>query len=139
MRYLAQLPIWRSANRLLLEIEQGVRGFSRYHKYTIGHHLRETAMRICQALHRAFSRRNSQIKMVQQVAELIDDIKMQIHLAKELHAFHSFAQFQRVAELAVAVALGKQAGGWLKQVRAEVRRYQNAARDSIHCAPTSPQ
>ncbi|HIH0815962.1 hypothetical protein [Vibrio cholerae] len=90
MRYLAQLPIWRSANRLLLEIEQGVRGFSRYHKYTIGHHLRETAMRICQALHRAFSRRNSQIKMVQQVAELIDDIKMQIQLAKELHAFHSF-------------------------------------------------
>ncbi|WP_144346215.1 Lcl domain-containing protein [Shewanella xiamenensis] len=90
MRYLAQLPIWRSANRLLLEIEQAVRGFSRDHKYTIGQHLRETAMRIGQALHRAFSRRNSQIKMVQQVAELIDDIKMQIQLAKELHAFHSF-------------------------------------------------
>lgn len=137
MRYLAQLPIWRSANRLLLEIEQAVRGFSHYHKYTIGQHLRETAMRIGQALHRAFSRRNSQIKMVQQVAELIDDIKMQIQLAKELHAFHSFAQFQRVVEL--AVALGKQAGGWLKQVRAEVRRYKHAARDSIHCAPTSPQ
>lgn len=90
MRYLAQLPIWRSANRLLLEIEQAVRGFSRYHKYTIGQHLRETAMRIGQALHRTFSRRNSQIKKVQQVAELIDDIKMQIQLAKELHAFHSF-------------------------------------------------
>ncbi|ENM5742681.1 hypothetical protein V9N60_001974 [Vibrio metoecus] len=93
MRYLAQLTIWHSANRLSLEIEQAVRGFSRYHKYTIGKHLREIAMRIGQALHRDFSRRNSQTKMVQQMAELIDDIKMQIQLAKELNAFHSFAQF----------------------------------------------
>jgi len=28
------LPIWRDANRLLLLIEQAVKTFSRYHKYT---------------------------------------------------------------------------------------------------------
>jgi hypothetical protein len=28
-----RLPIWRDANRLLLGVEQAVRGFGRYHKY----------------------------------------------------------------------------------------------------------
>lgn len=36
----AQLPIWRDANRLLIEIEQAVRKFPRYHKYALGSDLR---------------------------------------------------------------------------------------------------
>ncbi|MFS8086423.1 MAG: hypothetical protein ACMG6H_12395 [Acidobacteriota bacterium] len=31
-----QLPIWRDANALLPEVEQAVRRFSRYHKYSLG-------------------------------------------------------------------------------------------------------
>ncbi len=116
--YYQQLPIWRQANLLLVAIEQAVRGFSRYHKYTLGSELRHKAMRICQTVHRAVSRNGSKAKMVQYLAELIDDIKLQIQLAKELTAFKSFAQFQSVVEL--SVGLGKQAGGWLKQVRAEL-------------------
>lgn len=30
------LPIWHDANRLLLIIEEAVRWFPRYHKYTLG-------------------------------------------------------------------------------------------------------
>lgn len=117
MRQLNRLPIWRDANRLLLETEQVVRSFCRYHKYSIGEQLRATAMRLCQSIHRAVSRKHSHIKLVQQVTELVDDFKLQIQLARELKAFANFTQFQRVAEL--AVGLGKQAGGWLKQARAE--------------------
>lgn len=136
MRHLNRLPIWRDAGRLLLEIEQAVRGFPRYHKYTVGSELRTTALRLCQSIHRAHSRRQSRAKLVQQVAELVDDLKMQIQLARELKAFQNFAQFQRAAEL--AVSLGRQAGGWLRQTRAEAERRKDAPRDPIHCAPVSP-
>jgi hypothetical protein len=133
---LNHLPIWRDANLLMLEIEQAVRGFARYHKYTIGSELRATALRLCQTIHRAYSRKHSRHRLVQQVSELVDDLKMQIQLARELKAFQNFAQFQRVAE--GAVGLGKQAGGWLRQARAEAARREDAPRDPIHCAPASP-
>ena len=136
MRHLNRLPIWRDASRLLAETEQVVRTFARYHKYSIGAQLRATAMRLCQSIHRAVSRKHSQVKLVQQVTELVDDMKLQIQLARELNAFANFTQFQRVAEL--AVSLGRQAGGWLKQARAEAARTKGVPRDPIHCAPASP-
>lgn len=134
--YMKHLPIWRDANLMMLEVEQAVRAFPRYHKYTIGSELRGSSLRICQLIHRAYTRRQSRHKQVQELTERIEDLKMQIQLAKELKAFKNFAQFQRVAELSVQV--GKQAGGWLKQARAEVLRNGNAVRDLIHCAPASP-
>ena len=63
-----------------------VRSFCRYHKYSIGEQLRATALRLCQSIHRAVSRKHSHIKLVQQVAELVDDLKLQIQLAWELKA-----------------------------------------------------
>ena len=41
-----RLPIWRDTQRLLLETESTVRGFARYHKYTVGLELRQQAMRL---------------------------------------------------------------------------------------------
>ncbi|MDN3613342.1 four helix bundle protein [Vibrio gallaecicus] len=112
-----QLPIWRQSQGLLLAVEESVRQFSRYHKYTIGDELRQTALRLCKAIHRAFTRHRSKLKLVQTVSELIDDLKFQLQLAKELKAFNGFAQFQQLTEL--VVSLGKQAGGWYKKTRAE--------------------
>ncbi|MBP6809444.1 MAG: four helix bundle protein [Chromatiaceae bacterium] len=53
MRHLNHLPIWRDANRLLLAIEQAVRVFPRYHKYTLGSELRRQAMQVCRLIMRA--------------------------------------------------------------------------------------
>lgn len=136
MRHLERLPIWRDANRMLVEMEESVREFPRFHKYSVGTELRNTAMRICQTVHRAVSRQHHRLKLVQQLTELIDDLKIQLQLAKEVKAFKSFARFQRAAEL--AVSLGKQAGGWLKQARAEAAGQLPAPRDPNHCAPASP-
>ena len=36
MAHMDHLPIWRDANRLLVIIEEAVRHFPRYHKYTLG-------------------------------------------------------------------------------------------------------
>jgi len=49
----SRLPIWRDCNRLLLEIEQTVRGFPRYHKYAVGADMRRQAVVVCRILVRA--------------------------------------------------------------------------------------
>jgi len=113
-----RLPIWREANLLLLAIEQAVKHFPKYHKYTLGSELRQNALRLCQVVHRAATRKSNKHKLLQQLVELIDDLKLRIVLAKELHTFKSFKQFESVARL--AVGLGKQAGGWLRKTRAEL-------------------
>ena len=81
------LPIWQQANRLLLELEIIVKQFSRYHKYTIGTELRQVVLRLCKAIHRAFTSKYSKTKCIQDVVELIDDLKFQLGLEKELKAF----------------------------------------------------
>ena len=106
MRHLNHLPIWRDANRLLLAIEQAVRVFPRYHKYTLGTELRRQAMQVCRLIMRAAE----QARWLAQLVLAIDDLKLSVQLAKELEAFKSFKEFQTVTELAVAV--GKHSGGW---------------------------
>lgn len=116
-----QLPLWRDAMRFLVEVEQAVRAFPRYHKYTLGHELRTQAMAVCKLVARAAQSddQRQRLQMLDSLVWLIDDLKMSIQLAKELEAFASFAQFQRMAEQ--SVVLGKQSGGWRKQARSAVQ------------------
>ncbi len=51
-----QLPLWRDAQRLLLEVELAVRAFARYHKYTLGSELRRQAMDVNRLVARAAQR-----------------------------------------------------------------------------------
>lgn len=63
--YRKQIPIWRDANQLLLEIEQVVRHFPRYHKYTLGSELRQQAQ-----------------VLLPQLVIAVDDLKIQVQSAK---------------------------------------------------------
>lgn len=49
-----EIPLWRDATRMLLEVEQSVRHFPRYHKYTLGSEMRRQAMKICQRVNRSW-------------------------------------------------------------------------------------
>ncbi len=51
----SRLPIWCDSQLLLVEVEQAVRQFPRYHKYTIGTDLRQRAIRILRLLTRAIN------------------------------------------------------------------------------------
>jgi hypothetical protein len=113
------LPIWRDANRLLLEVEQAVRHFPRYHKYTLGSELRTQAMLVCRLVGRAWRDKLQTLEWLERLAPAVDDLKLQLQLGKELRVFRSFAEFERLAELAVEV--GKQSGGWLRKARASSR------------------
>ena len=106
-------PIVKLAKRLLLDIEQAVRGFSRYHKYNLGKDLREQAMHLVRVCHRAWRDRPRQLHWTEQLVWAIDEIKLSLQLGSELRAFQSFGQFE--ALIREAEELGRQAGGWKRQ------------------------
>ena len=120
MRHLNHLPIWRDANRLLLAIEQAVRVFPTYHKYTLGSELRRQAMEVCRLIMRAADQRADHSGWLQRLVMAVDDLKLAVQLAKELEAFRSFKEFQPIAELALApIGNGrKQSGRWSKRLAA---------------------
>jgi hypothetical protein len=64
MRYLEHLPLWRDATALLLAIEQAVRHFPQYDKYTLGADLRRQAMGVCRLIVRAYNDKPHQARLV---------------------------------------------------------------------------
>ncbi len=111
----AGLPtICRDANRLLLAVEQCVRNFPRYHKYQLGSQLRAQALDVARLAQRAWRDKRHQAAHVGQLVWAVDEIKLSLQLAKTVQALVSFAQFEACAVL--AVQLGKQSGGWHRQL-----------------------
>ena len=95
-----RLPIWRDSNRLLLEIEQAVRGVPRYHKYTVGIDLRRQAMYVCRLLVRALSAEGQQrLHQVRQMRLAVDDLKVTIQLASRCVESLTFPPFSQTGVL----------------------------------------
>jgi len=76
------MPLWRDANRLLLLIEDAVRKFPRYHKYTLGSDLRKQAMNICRLIARAVHDREGRAQHLKRLVFSIDDMKVLIQLGR---------------------------------------------------------
>jgi hypothetical protein len=72
------MPLWRDSQQLLLLIEQAVRHYPRYHKYTLGTELRQQAMKICRLLARAYNDKAQRLRYVIQLNEVVDDLKIPI-------------------------------------------------------------
>ncbi len=112
--------IWTDALQLATAIERAVRDFPRYHKYGLGSDLRRQAAHICRLVAQAARFPERRVLTLERLVMAIEDLKISIQLAKEVHAFTGFAPFQQVVELAVLV--GKQSGGWWKQARSATAR-----------------
>lgn len=117
-------PITKIAERLLCDIEQSVRGFARYHKYSLGSDLRSQAMTVVRMCHRAWRERAQQSHWINELVWAIDELKLSLQLGSQLHAFKSFAQFELL--IRQAEELGRQAGGWKRQ---QHHKSQNSAPD----------
>lgn len=118
-----QLPdITKKAERLLIEIEQAVRGFSRYHKYSLGSDIRDQAMTVLRMCHRAWRDRPRQTQWVSELVWAIDELKLSLQIGSQLRAFKSFKQFESLIRAAEEV--GRCAGGWKRQLH---RKSQNPA------------
>jgi hypothetical protein len=118
-------PIAKLAMRVLACVEEAVTRFPRKHRYTLGSDLRSRAMAVARATHRAWRDQARRQQRVHELALAIDDLKITLQLGKDVQAFRSFGQFEAVARL--VNDLGRQCGGWLKQMRSQG---QNAAGQS---------
>jgi len=98
---------------MLMLTEDAVRRFPRYHKYTLGSDLRRQALWVCRLVNRAWRDQRRRERHLEHLVMAVDELKLLIQLGKELKAFASFGQFEEVSR--VAVALGKQSGGWRRQ------------------------
>lgn len=106
-----QLPdIAKKTERLTIDIENAVRGFARYHKYTIGTDMRTAAMHVMKVCNRAWRERSRQHQLVSDLIWAVDELKLMLQLASQLRAFKSFKQFEAIIRLADEV--GRCAGGW---------------------------
>ena len=115
-------PIVKTAERLLVDIENAVRSFPQYHRNKIGGDLRTQAMKVYNLANRAWQDRAHQPRWVKQLKWEVDALKQYMQVAKLLHAFKSFRQFEALAR--VAHELGAQAGGWCKKF--DTPKAQNA-------------
>ena len=107
-------PIIKAAQRLLVDIEQFVRGFDRYHKYQIGSDLRRAAGTVVQLASRAWRDQAHRRRWVGQLVWAVDELKQHMQTAKLIKAFRSFRHFEHLARQ--AEELGAQVGGWNRQL-----------------------
>jgi hypothetical protein len=105
------LPIYKKAMELAVYLQNTVRNFSRYNKYSIGADLREMSRRILLLVIRANSSRDKQ-DVLRELVECCDMLKTLLVFAKEVKAFENFTSFQHASGM--AVLLCKQSEGWLK-------------------------
>lgn len=110
-----QLPeIAKKSERLLVDIEQAVHGFYRYHKYSIGSDLRNQAMAVVRLCHRAWRDRSNQAQRVSDLIWAIDELKLTTQLGSHIRAFKSFRQFELI--IRAAEEIGRCAGGWRREI-----------------------
>jgi len=104
------LPIFKSAMGLAVYMETIVKGFEKYHKYTMGVELRQKSKEILFLINRANLSENK-VETLIELRDSCEDIKMLLQLSKELKVFRSFKQFEHSSLL--TVGLCKQAQAWL--------------------------
>jgi hypothetical protein len=107
------LAIYRTAFDLAVQIEQIVRHFSRYHKYTLGAELWECSRRALQRVIEANSQRGEARKeTLLRLRQELEWFKVLARLCHESNAFATTKAYLHVSEQIVSVA--KQNEGWLK-------------------------
>jgi hypothetical protein len=85
MVYHRSSPIWKAAMDLAVHLEYAVRRFPRYHKYTLGSKLRQTAQRLCQQAARANALPGaSRARALDGLVMGVESMKTQLTLAQEI-------------------------------------------------------
>jgi hypothetical protein len=106
-------PIVKLTETVLVEIEQAVRGFARYHKYTVGADLRRDALAVARTAIRAWRDPAGRTERLAALDTAVDDLKLTMQLAQRLEAFKSFRQFEALAR--TISNLGRQCGAWQRK------------------------
>ena len=96
------LPIYKSALEQAIYMEQIVKGFEKYHKYTMGVDLRQKSKALLFTIGHA-NLAEDKIVVLTKLRDACEEMKMLMQLSKELQVFKSFKQFEHSSFLAVSV------------------------------------
>ena len=105
------LPVYKKALDLAIHFEAVVRGFDKYHKYTVGSELRDLARGILVLIAKANAREDRKACLAEAL-EKLEELKILVRLCKEIKAFRSFKSFEFASKSVIEVA--KQCEGWMR-------------------------
>jgi len=88
--------IFRSALELCVYIETIVKGFDKYHKYTIGEDMRNFSKDLLFIINR-IGLSKDKVRVLTKLRDRCEDMKMLLLISKELKAFKSFKQFEHIS------------------------------------------
>ena len=85
------LPIYKKSMDLAVYVEQIVRVFSRYHKYSLGADLRQLSHSVLRLVIRANSQYQPQVRLdtLLKLRENLEELKVCMRLGKEIKAFNN--------------------------------------------------
>jgi hypothetical protein len=89
---------------LTVYIEQVVRNFSRYHKYTLGTDLRQQSRALVTVIIRANSR-GEKLPVLVDLRERVEALQVLLRICQEVKAFAKLEVYAHAAQLAVALPL----------------------------------
>jgi 23S rRNA-intervening sequence protein len=93
------LPIYKTAMDLAVYLEQVVRNFSRYHKYTLGSDLRQQSRELVTVILRANSRREK-VPVLYELRERLEGLLVLLRIGQEVRAFQKFTAYGQAGERA---------------------------------------
>jgi len=109
------LPIYKKAFDVTVFIENSVRHFSRYHKYTLGTDLRNLSREVVRFIVTANSEREKTATLTR-LRDTLEELKLTVRICKEVRAYKNFNTFKHLVE--EIVLLSRQCEGWLRSRQA---------------------
>jgi hypothetical protein len=107
---------------LVVYVETIVKGFDKYHRYTMGAELRDRARAVLFGIQKANMSRDRSQELID-LRDKCEEFKMTVAVAQEIRAFKSFKQFEQSSRLSYTVC--RQAQAWLNSYN---RHPDNTAR-----------
>jgi hypothetical protein len=105
------LPVYKKSLELTVYIENIVKYFSRYNKYTVGTDLRNLSRQILVLIAKANIKAGRKDYLIEALDKL-DELKILIRICKELKTFHSPHSYEVASKLVLNII--KQCEGWLR-------------------------
>lgn len=124
MQYQSCFPIYRNASALVIAIEEAVRQFPRYHKYTLGAELRTTVYDLLTAITYSINNKSTHKQTIKKAHNFSEVLKIKIHIAKNVTNI-SFKVFENLASLVIEIS--KQSKAWHNKCNAMRQNDNNYA------------
>jgi len=103
MSFYEELPIYKKALDLAIHFEKVVRGFEKYHKYTVGTELRNLSREILILVALANTSAVREQKLKEALSKL-EELKILVRICREIKAFRSFNSYEFAVKSTADVA-----------------------------------